>query len=179
VLFPSIPFLFYFLPLFFLVYCVVPGIAAKNGFLLFASLLFYAWGEPRFVILLLGQIALNYGAALMIAASGGTRRTLATAVAVGLNLAMLGLFKYADFVIGALNAALTAGASFSLPGLALPLFPSSPFIRSRISSTCTDARSPPTAIRFRLRSISPCFRNSWPDRSFAITRSRVSSPRAA
>lgn len=120
-LFPSIPFLFYFLPLFFIVYCVVPGIAAKNVLLVFASLLFYSWGEPRFVILLLGQIALNYGAALIIGANDGARRSLATAVAVGLNLALLGMFKYADFVIGALNGVLPAGASFSLPGLALPL----------------------------------------------------------
>lgn len=104
-LFPSIPFLFYFLPLFFILYCVVSGIAAKNGFLLLASLLFYAWGEPRFVILLLAQIALNYGAALIIGASDGTRRSLATAGTVGLNLAMLGLFKYADFVVGALSPA--------------------------------------------------------------------------
>ena len=67
-LFPSIPFLFYFLPLFFIIYCVMPGITAKNFFLLLASLAFYAWGEPRFVILLLAQIALNYGAALIIEA---------------------------------------------------------------------------------------------------------------
>jgi alginate O-acetyltransferase complex protein AlgI len=121
VLFPSIPFLFYFLPLLFIIYCVMPSIAAKNVFLLLASLLFYAWGEPRFVILLLGQIALNYGAALTIGANDGTRRSFATAIAVGLNLAMLGLFKYANFVIGTLNVALPAGARFSLPGLALPL----------------------------------------------------------
>jgi hypothetical protein len=49
-LFPSIPFLFYFLPLFFVIYCAAPGITAKNFFLLLASLAFYAWGEPRFVI---------------------------------------------------------------------------------------------------------------------------------
>jgi D-alanyl-lipoteichoic acid acyltransferase DltB (MBOAT superfamily) len=121
VLFPSIPFLFYFLPLFFIAYSVTPGITAKNVLLLLASLFFYAWGEPRFVILLLGQIALNYGAALVIGAEYGARRSLATAVAVGLNLATLGLFKYADFVVGALNVALPAGASFALPGLALPL----------------------------------------------------------
>ena len=120
-LFPSIQFLFYFLPLFFVIYCVVPGIAAKNVFLLLASLLFYAWGEPWFVILLLGQIALNYCAALIIGANDGTRRSLATTVAVGLNLVMLGLFKYADFVVGTINVALPAGAGFSLPGLALPL----------------------------------------------------------
>jgi alginate O-acetyltransferase complex protein AlgI len=121
VLFPSIPFLFYFLPLFFIAYCLAPGFAAKNVFLLLASLLFYAWGEPWFVIVLTGQIALTYVAGLVIAANQGARRSYATAVAVGLSLAMLGLFKYADFVVGALNAALPADSSFALPGLALPL----------------------------------------------------------
>jgi alginate O-acetyltransferase complex protein AlgI len=43
VLFASVPFLFYFLPLFFMVYCVTPGITAKNVVLLLVSLLFYAW----------------------------------------------------------------------------------------------------------------------------------------
>ena len=108
-LFPSIPFLFYFLPLFFLVYCAAPGIAAKNLVLLLASLVFYAWGEPWFVLLLAGQIALNYAAALLIDAAEGPRRTLATSAAVAVNLALLGVFKYADFVVGTLNAALPAG----------------------------------------------------------------------
>src|SRR5882724_2852478 len=99
----------------------MPGVVAKNCFLLLASLVFYAWGEPWFVVLLLGQIALNYGAAVIIEARDGAQRKLATAAAVGLNLATLGVFKYADFVVGAFNAALPAGASFALPGLALPL----------------------------------------------------------
>ena len=54
-LFPSITFLFYLLPLFFTLYCVAPGITAKNVVLLAASLLFYAWCEPRFVLLLAAQ----------------------------------------------------------------------------------------------------------------------------
>ena len=120
-LFPSISFLFYFLPLFFIVYCATPGIAAKNVVLLLASLVFYAWGEPRFVLLLLAQIALNYAAALVIGSRDGSQRILATSMATGLNLAMLGLFKYADFLVGTLNTALPAGMSFALPGLALPL----------------------------------------------------------
>ena len=130
-LFPSIPFLFYFLPLFFIIYCVVPGIAAKNLF--WCSLRCYSMrgANPGSSSLLLGQIALNYGAALIIGANEGARRSLATAVAVGLNLALLGMFKYADFVIGALNGVLPAGASFSLPGsLCRSGSPSSPFIRS-------------------------------------------------
>jgi alginate O-acetyltransferase complex protein AlgI len=121
VLFPSITFLFYFLPLFFLGYCFASGIAAKNVFLLLASLVFYGWGEPRFVIVLIGLIALNYYAALLIGANRGIRRSRATAAAVGINLLLLGVFKYADFAVGGLNAVLPFGLSFTLPGLALPL----------------------------------------------------------
>jgi D-alanyl-lipoteichoic acid acyltransferase DltB (MBOAT superfamily) len=118
-LFPSITFLFYFLPLFLIVYCAAPGITAKNIVLVAASLLFYAWGEPVFVLLLAGEIVFNYAAALMIGAAQGNRRRFVTALAVAANLAALGLFKYADFVIGTANA--IAGLTFTLPGLALPL----------------------------------------------------------
>jgi alginate O-acetyltransferase complex protein AlgI len=122
VLFPSISFLFYFLPLFFIIYCGAPGVTAKNLFLLLASLLFYAWGEPWFVAVLMGQIALTYGCALAIGAVEGKRRKLATSIGVAINLALLGLFKYADFALGTLNHILgSAERSFTLPGLALPL----------------------------------------------------------
>jgi D-alanyl-lipoteichoic acid acyltransferase DltB (MBOAT superfamily) len=103
VLFPSITFLFYFLPLFALLYCLAPGITAKNIVLLAASLLFYAWGEPRFVALLAFQIVLNYGFALLIGASAEQRRRIAPA-GVAANLALLGIFKYADFAVGSFNA---------------------------------------------------------------------------
>jgi alginate O-acetyltransferase complex protein AlgI len=121
VLFPSITFLFYFMPLFFLGYCLAPGAAAKNVFLLLASLVFYAWGEPRFVVVLIGLIALNYYAALVIGANAGAKRSRATAIAVALNLLLLGVFKYADFAVSQVNAVLPFGLSFALPGLALPL----------------------------------------------------------
>jgi alginate O-acetyltransferase complex protein AlgI len=122
VLFPSIPFLFYFLPLFFVIYCAAPGVTAKNLFFLVASLLFYAWGEPWFVIVLIGQIALNYCAAQVIGATEGARRTAATAFGVAANLLLLGVFKYADFALSTLNAVLRNGDSaFMLPALALPL----------------------------------------------------------
>ena len=119
-LFPSITFLFYFLPLFSLLYCLAPGITAKNIVLLAASLLFYAWGEPRFVLLLALQIVLNYGFALLIGASEQRRRGIAIAAGVAANLALLGIFKYADFAVGSLNAIVGAG-TFALQGIALPL----------------------------------------------------------
>jgi alginate O-acetyltransferase complex protein AlgI len=122
VVFSSVPFLFYFLPLFLGLYWAAPGIKAKNFVLLGASFLFYAWGEPWFVLVLSGQIAFNYWAALAIGARKDRARATATAVSVGLNLLLLGLFKYADFFIATLNVALPSGIGpLSLPGLALPL----------------------------------------------------------
>jgi len=117
--FSSVQFLFYFLPLFFAAYLAARGIAAKNAVLLATSLVFYAWGEPWFVLVLLGQIAFNFFIALAIDVRNGAGRQRTTTLGVGVNLALLGLFKYADFAVGSINAA--AGASFSLPGLALPL----------------------------------------------------------
>jgi D-alanyl-lipoteichoic acid acyltransferase DltB (MBOAT superfamily) len=118
-LFPSITFLFYLLPLFAIAYCAAPGVTAKNIVLVTASLLFYAWGEPVFVLLLAGEIVFNYAAALLIGGTQGSRRRLVTALAVATNLAILGLFKYADFALGTVNAVI--GNTFALPGLALPL----------------------------------------------------------
>ena len=119
-LFPSISFLFYFLPAFFLLYCAAPGIVAKNFVLLFASLLFYAWGEPRFVVLLAIEIVFNYGAALVIDRTKGRERRLATTIGIAANLALLGVFKYADFFADTLNSVLGAGV-VPLPAIALPL----------------------------------------------------------
>ncbi len=119
-LFPSVTFLFYFLPLFFILYCAAPGVTAKNVVLLAASLLFYAWGEPRFVLLLAGQIVLNYAFALAIDATEGRRRFWTTAAGVAANLLLLAVFKYADFAVGTLNA-VAGREAFALPGIALPL----------------------------------------------------------
>lgn len=118
--FSSIPFLFYFLPIFFLVYFATPGVALKNAVLLLASLLFYAWGEPWFVVVLIGQVALNYVTARAIDTSEGRGRKLATGIGVAANLLLLGIFKYAYFVVGTLNH-VWPGDPFALPGLALPL----------------------------------------------------------
>jgi D-alanyl-lipoteichoic acid acyltransferase DltB (MBOAT superfamily) len=82
VVFSSIVFLFYFLPAFLILYAVVPGTTLRNLSLLLASLLFYAWGEPWFVLILCGQILFNYSAALVIHASEGARREHAIAIGV-------------------------------------------------------------------------------------------------
>ncbi|MBO7683300.1 MAG: MBOAT family protein, partial [Kiritimatiellae bacterium] len=106
-LFTSIEFLFLFLPLTLAVYFVLPlRWGLKNAWLLAASLLFYAWGEPTFVFVMLGSIAFNYVAALVVDAARGRRGAAgaALAAAVAGNLAVIGLWKYANFATATLRA---------------------------------------------------------------------------
>ena len=105
-LFTSIEFLFLFLPLTLAGYFMLPfRWGLKNLWLLAASLLFYAWGEPTFVFVMLGSIAFNYLMALLIGAvrerRGVARAALAAAVAG--NLAVIGLWKYANFATATLR----------------------------------------------------------------------------
>ncbi|MDM5178189.1 MBOAT family protein [Massilia sp. DJPM01] len=113
--FSSAVFLFYFLPGFLLLYYLLPW---KNTTLLIGSLLFYAWGEPRFVPLLLLSAFLNYSVGYLIARAGPRRKALLV-TGVVLNLAMLGYYKYLGFFAGILNGlGLREGA---LPAIVLPL----------------------------------------------------------
>ena len=107
-LFTSLEFLFLFLPLTLAVYYLLPfRWNLKNYWLLAASLGFYAWGEPRFVFAMLASIAFNYVAALAVESlrehgrSGVMKAVLACAV-VG-NLALIGVWKYANFVTATLR----------------------------------------------------------------------------
>ena len=80
-LFPSPTFLFFFLPVCVAAYFAAPGLRAKNVVLTLASLIFYAWGEPRFLLLMLAMIGFNYLAAIMIGAREGAARKISLAVA--------------------------------------------------------------------------------------------------
>jgi D-alanyl-lipoteichoic acid acyltransferase DltB (MBOAT superfamily) len=121
-LFASPTFLFFFLPACLAAYALAPGMAAKNGVLLTASLLFYAWGEPLFVALMIAVTVANYGAARFIDARDGPARRWALGVAVAGNLAVLAGFKYGALLADSLNVAL---APFRLgvprPHIPLPL----------------------------------------------------------
>ena len=118
-LFSSIPFLYYFLPAVMLLYFLSPK-GLKNTVLLVFSLLFYAWGEPKYVFLMLLTIAVFYLCGLAI---GRARKTawkkvwLYLSVAVGVGF--LAIFKYADFFVDSFNKA--TGLSLSLLRLALPV----------------------------------------------------------
>lgn len=72
-LFSSVPFLFYFLPAALLIYFAAPR-QLKNAVLLLASLFFYAWGEPKYMLLMLVSIVQGYGFGLLIESTAGKRR---------------------------------------------------------------------------------------------------------
>ena len=120
--FSSITFLFYFLPIFLAAYFLTPTIQGKNVITLLFSLVFYAWGEPRFVIILVLSIAFNFCAGLVIDAQEGSSRRLALGVAVAGNLLLLGIFKYANFITGNLTNLLhPLGVRSFATSIALPL----------------------------------------------------------
>ena len=120
--FSSITFLFYFLPIFLAAYLLTPTVTGKNIVTLLFSLVFYAWGEPRFVFILLLSIAFNFCAGLFIDAREGASRRLALAVAVAGNLTLLGIFKYANFITGNLTTLITPlGMPSIQTNIALPL----------------------------------------------------------
>ncbi len=103
-IFSGIPFLYYFLPLTLALYAVCPK-QLKNGALLFCSLIFYGWGEPRYVLLMCGLILLCYGLGLLVeryrAAVWGR---ISCAASIVLCLSFLVYFKYADFFLENINA---------------------------------------------------------------------------
>jgi len=117
--FSSPIFLFWFLPAAYLVYRLLPWMPARNGWLALASLVFYSFGQPVYLPLLLGSVVMNYLFGRLMMAPVGRGKRWPAALAVAANLALLGTFKYLDFFAGTLNGAL--GLSLPLPGLALPI----------------------------------------------------------
>jgi len=119
-LFSGIPFLFYFLPAVLILYFLVPRVL-KNTVLLLFSLVFYAWGEPKYVFLMIATICLFYTCGLAIGKCQNSPKWkkfwLITSIVVSLGL--LGVFKYADFLIDSVNA--VSGAKIPLLKLALPI----------------------------------------------------------
>lgn len=118
-LFSSITFLYCFLPCVLLVYFVVPD-RMKNTVLLLASLFFYGWGEPKYLIFMLASVTQSYAAALLVERFRGTKiAKAALAVSAAASLGLLAYCKYADFFIGNFNA--VTGLSVPLLRVALPV----------------------------------------------------------
>lgn len=118
-LFSSIPFLYYFLPCVILLYLIAPK-CLKNTVLLLASLVFYAWGEPKYVVLMTVTVLLGYVLGLLIERfKGKWPAKLFLILSLAVDLGFLAYFKYADFFISNFNA--VTGLSVSLLNIALPV----------------------------------------------------------
>lgn len=113
--FSSPVFIFLFLPFVYLINLVMPK-RFSNGFLLLFSLIFYAWGEPLYVFLMILSGLINYILTLSMGEQSRKRKGILI-IAVIFNIGILGLFKYADFLILTINGVLKT----SLPLLNLPL----------------------------------------------------------
>ncbi len=101
--FSSLPFLFLFLTVVLLLSHLLP-FRLRNGFLLLANLVFYAYGEPVYILIMLGSILVNFFAGVLMGrqrSQGGRRAVLV--VGIVLNLAALGVFKYAGLFVGTLR----------------------------------------------------------------------------
>lgn len=116
--FSSAIFLFAFLPAVFIIYRLLPGIRSRNVFLALSSLVFYAFGQLVYLPLFLASILINYISGLLL--SGKFRRSrLILTLAVVLNLGILCVFKYTDFLIGNINSLF--GTAIPLTGIVLPI----------------------------------------------------------
>ena len=118
--FSSTIFLCVYLPLVLLGYYICPK-KGRNLFLLIASLVFYAWGEPKYVFLMIFSILVNYIFGRLMDKNRGRqkRMKLLLVLSVVIDLGLLSVFKYTDFVITNVNAIF--GSSFDLLKIALPI----------------------------------------------------------
>ena len=118
-LFSSVTFLYYFLPAVMVCYFLAPR-KLKNSILLLFSLVFYGWGEPKLLALMVFTIAMFFGCGLLIEKSKTPRgKKLWLTVSIVISVGLLGLFKYADFFIDSFNS--ITGLSVPLLKLALPV----------------------------------------------------------
>ena len=116
--FSSMVFMCVFLPAVFVLHCILPGIRAKNALLLLASVLFYAYGEPIYIILLFISTLLNYFCACGIDRFQNHRKGILV-LAVICNLGILIVFKYTDFILGMVNS--VTGLHLPLPQIRMPI----------------------------------------------------------
>lgn len=119
--FSDLLFLFLFLPLNLLLQRLMPGIRSKNAVMLLFSLFFYTWGEPVYVLLLIGTTLVNWAAALLVEKrrTEGRSGKGALIAACAVSLGILSLFKYGMFFCRNLQA--LTGLEFTIPEIALPI----------------------------------------------------------
>lgn len=114
--FSSLLFVCLFMPVVLILHSVIKNLKIKNGLLLIASLLFYAYGEPAYIFLMLFSVLLNYVFALLMS---NQHKKLFLILAVVVNLGLLGVFKYTGFLLNSVNDIL--GISLPVPSIPLPI----------------------------------------------------------
>lgn len=119
-IFSSLPFLFFFLPLFLIIYFIVPR-KIKNIILLIFSLIFYAWGEPVYIVLMIFSSVVDYTNGRLIEKyqDDKFKKRIFLIVSVIINLSLLGFFKYSNFLIGNINDLF--GINIDLLKITLPI----------------------------------------------------------
>ncbi len=118
--FSSLPFLFFYLPVVLLIYKLAP-LKLRNLFLLIASLFFYGWGEPIYIVIMFASIIIDYTHGMLVERwrENDKKARMAVASSVFFNLLLLVFFKYYDFLAGSINA--VTGWSLPLLGIPLPI----------------------------------------------------------
>ncbi len=114
--FSSLLFTCFFMPIVLILHSAIKNLKIRNGLLLIASLLFYAYGEPSYIFLMLFSALLNYVFALLISKQ---HKKIFLVLAVVVNLSLLGVFKYSGFLLTTLNDAFNA--SLPVPAIPLPI----------------------------------------------------------
>ena len=118
--FADLFFIYIFLPLCLLSYLLARGLPAKNTVLIVFSLIFYAWGEPLWILLLVFSSFLNWAIGLLIERgreTGGAKAAVAAGIVV--DVALLVVFKYSGFLVENLN--LLTGLALPVPQIRLPI----------------------------------------------------------
>ena len=116
--FSSLEFLCIFLPTVFLLYTVIPVHRVRNALLIVFSLVFYAYGEPVYVLLMIASSLANYLCALWIGKTG-SKKKLPLVIAIVINLGTLVFFKYTGMLVTAFNA--VTHLAIPVPAIALPI----------------------------------------------------------
>lgn len=118
--FSSLIFLFVFFPVFLIIYYLCPK-SLKNLVIMISGIIFYAWGEPIYVVLIMISIVVDYIAGRVIHKLDDKKiaRTIALIVSISYNLSILGVFKYSGFLINNFNDIF--GTTITNPNLPLPI----------------------------------------------------------
>ena len=118
--FADLFFLYFFLPVCLIAYFVAKDLKTKNMVLIAFSLLFYAWGEPVYVLMLVFSSVMNWYVGLLIERFRDTKAATASlAAGIVINLGMLLVFKYTSFILDNINALF--GSAIPVPEIRLPI----------------------------------------------------------